>query len=65
VLFGEQTPGALAEAIERFERLTLDPQAPRRNAARFGRERFRREMAQAIDRAAARKLGSPATAAGR
>jgi glycosyltransferase involved in cell wall biosynthesis len=55
VLFDEQTPQALAEAIERFERLTVSPEAPRENAARFGRERFRREMAEAIDRAAGRR----------
>jgi glycosyltransferase involved in cell wall biosynthesis len=52
VLFDEQTPQALAEAIERFERLSIEPTAPRENAARFGRERFRRQMAEAIERAA-------------
>jgi glycosyltransferase involved in cell wall biosynthesis len=55
VLFAEQTPRSLAEAIERFERLEIDSSAVRRNAERFGRERFRHEMAEAIDRAAALK----------
>jgi glycosyltransferase involved in cell wall biosynthesis len=55
VLFAEQTPESLAGAIERFEGLEIDPAAVRRNAERFGRERFRGEMAQAIDRAAVAK----------
>lgn len=55
VLFAEQTPGSLAGAIERFERLEVDPAAVRSNAERFGRERFRGEMAEVIDRAAALK----------
>jgi glycosyltransferase involved in cell wall biosynthesis len=52
VLFGEQTPQSLAAAIERFEQLTLDPDAARQNARRFSRERFRDEMAAVIERAA-------------
>ncbi len=51
VLFDEQSPAGLARAVERFEGLTLDEAAVRDNAARFGRERFRREMAAVIDRA--------------
>jgi glycosyltransferase involved in cell wall biosynthesis len=51
VLFGEQTVAGLAAAIERFEDLELDGQLVRDNARRFGRERFRREMAAVIDRA--------------
>ncbi|HVR04654.1 MAG TPA: glycosyltransferase, partial [Solirubrobacteraceae bacterium] len=53
VLFAEQTAGALAAAIERFEQLAIDTGTVRSNAARFGRERFRVEMAGAIERAAA------------
>ncbi|HEY8304217.1 MAG TPA: glycosyltransferase [Solirubrobacteraceae bacterium] len=53
VLFAEQTPRALSDAIERFERLDIDSAAARGNAERFGRERFRHEMAEAIDRAGA------------
>jgi glycosyltransferase involved in cell wall biosynthesis len=52
VLFGEQTAAALAAAIERLEQLPLDADASRENARRFGRERFRAEMAGVIARAA-------------
>jgi glycosyltransferase involved in cell wall biosynthesis len=48
VLFGEQSAASLARAIERFEGLALDEAEVRANAARFGRERFRREMTEAI-----------------
>lgn len=51
-LFGEQSADSLARAIERFEGMALDEAAIRDNARRFGRERFRAEMALAIDRAA-------------
>ncbi|HEY2535900.1 MAG TPA: glycosyltransferase [Solirubrobacteraceae bacterium] len=54
VLFDEQSPAGLAGAIERFDGLTLDPDAARENARRFGRERFQAEMAEAIDGAASR-----------
>ena len=52
VLFDEQTPAGLTAAIERFEGLALDDSELRANAAGFGRERFRAEMAAAIDAAA-------------
>ena len=51
VLFAEQSADGLASAIESFETLTLDAEAIRENARRFGRERFRGEMADVIDRA--------------
>jgi glycosyltransferase involved in cell wall biosynthesis len=51
VLFGEQSAEALARAIERFENMALDEAELRDNARRFGRERFRREMAVVIDHA--------------
>ena len=54
VLFDEQSAGGLAQAIERFESLALDEDALRANARRFGRERFRAEMADVIDRASRR-----------
>jgi glycosyltransferase involved in cell wall biosynthesis len=57
VLFDEQTVDGLEGAIERFQALALDEAQLRANAARFGRERFRREMAEAIERAA-RGLGA-------
>jgi glycosyltransferase involved in cell wall biosynthesis len=52
VLFREQSVTAVVDAIERFERLRLDGERPRENARRFGRDRFRAEMAAAIERAA-------------
>jgi glycosyltransferase involved in cell wall biosynthesis len=54
VLFAEQSAASLAGAIERFERRQIDEGAVRANASSFGRERFRLEMAEAIDRARAR-----------
>ncbi len=51
VLFAEQSAAALEAAIERFEGLDLDAAQARENARRFGRERFRVEMAAVIDRA--------------
>lgn len=54
VLFDQQTPEAVADAIRRFESLTLDPAAPRENARGFGRARFRAEMAAVIAAAAER-----------
>ena len=52
VLFTEQSAAGVAAAIERFEGLQLDADAARENARRFGRERFREEMAEVIARAA-------------
>lgn len=57
VLFEAQSIESLAAAIERFERLRLDTNAVRANATRFGRERFREQMAVVIERAAS---GRPA-----
>jgi glycosyltransferase involved in cell wall biosynthesis len=51
VLFDRQDATALAEAIDRFEGLALDGERIRENARRFGRERFRTQMAEVIDRA--------------
>ncbi len=48
VLFDAQTVGSLADAIERFEGLDLAESDTRARAARFGRERFRSEMAAVI-----------------
>jgi glycosyltransferase involved in cell wall biosynthesis len=52
VLFAEQSAEGLAAAIERLDGLELDADAARQNARRFGRERFRVQMADAIARAA-------------
>ncbi len=51
VLFNEQSALGLAGAIERFEGLELGESTIRENATRFGRERFRAEMAAVIERA--------------
>ena len=48
VLFAEQTAAALAAAVARFEGLQFDERAIRANARRFGRDRFRTEMAEVI-----------------
>jgi glycosyltransferase involved in cell wall biosynthesis len=64
VLFDEQTVASMAGAIERFEGLRLDEAELRRSAARFGRERFRAEMATAIDSAARRRGAGRPTPAG-
>jgi glycosyltransferase involved in cell wall biosynthesis len=50
VLFDEQSAVGLVAAIERFEGVVLDEGEVRENAKRFGRERFRAEMAAVIDR---------------
>lgn len=61
VLFGEQTAVCMAAAIERFAELRFDESQLRAGAVRFGRERFRAEMAAAIARAAsASEAGQPA-----
>ena len=58
VLFAEQSVAGLAAAIERFESLELNGALARENATRFGRNRFRTEMADVIERAlAARSQG--------
>ena len=49
VLFAEQTPDSMAEAILQFERLSLDPSIARRNAERFERSEFRRRLLRSID----------------
>ncbi len=49
VLFDEQTPEAIVDAIERFEAAAIDPDACRVNAARFAASRFRAEFAAHFD----------------
>jgi len=51
VLFAEQSADSLAAAIERFEGLELSAEDARANARRFGRGRFRDEIAAVIKRA--------------
>lgn len=49
VFFDALDAEALAAAITRLESMTLDPDAARQNAERFSRERFRREIREAIE----------------
>ncbi len=51
IFFGDQTAASLGAAVRDFEmnRQRFDPTAIRAHAARFNRERFKREIAQAID----------------
>ncbi len=51
VLFRQQTPAALADAVRRCADLAFDPLAVRANAERFGAERFRRELGAYVERA--------------
>ena len=48
VFFDEQTPTAMAAAIEEFERLTFHESDIRANAQQFTAERFRTEMARLL-----------------
>ncbi len=53
LLFVTQTPAALAEAVERFEKIEseFDPTAIRHWADHFGPERFRRDFGREIEKA--------------
>jgi glycosyltransferase involved in cell wall biosynthesis len=49
VLFDQQTPDALVQAVKRFERLgRFDPTTIRRNAERFSTDRFRTEFSRQV-----------------
>jgi nucleoside-diphosphate-sugar epimerase/glycosyltransferase involved in cell wall biosynthesis len=48
VFFTRQSVEGVAGAIERFERLTFDPDALRENAARFSSERFRQQVVRVL-----------------
>lgn len=51
VLFKQQSAASLVDALDRFERMPLmDPHEIRRNAARFGVARFRREFRALVAR---------------
>jgi glycosyltransferase involved in cell wall biosynthesis len=52
VLFDQQTPEAVSDAIARFESLQLDDEEIRANARRFSRARFQAEMGRVIEDAA-------------
>jgi glycosyltransferase involved in cell wall biosynthesis len=48
LFFREQSVAALVDAVEKFERLFFEPAIARRNAERFSRHRFRRELDQFV-----------------
>ena len=48
VLFAEQTPAALLEAVRRFEGISYSPGQCRQNALRFDRPRFRSRFAELL-----------------
>jgi glycosyltransferase involved in cell wall biosynthesis len=52
VWFTEQTPQALARAVDQFQQVepTFDPQAIRSHALGFSRERFRAELLRIVER---------------
>lgn len=52
ILFAERTPKAAARAIRRLEsiRCRLDPEQMVRNAERFSRTRFQRELSDLVER---------------
>jgi glycosyltransferase involved in cell wall biosynthesis len=49
LFFHEQTPSALAEAVQRFDQHDFDPAALQRHAQRFGVARFMRELGRALE----------------
>jgi glycosyltransferase involved in cell wall biosynthesis len=60
VLFAEQIAASIREAVARFEGLSIDPAACRRNAERFSREAFRANLLREIGSAcAARGMAMP------
>jgi glycosyltransferase involved in cell wall biosynthesis len=49
LFFDEQTPESLAQALETFESMTWTSARMQQNARRFGRDRFKREIAEVVD----------------
>ncbi|MBM3190896.1 MAG: glycosyltransferase family 4 protein, partial [Chloroflexi bacterium] len=49
LFFHQPTPAALVEALRKREGLSFDREHLRQHAQRFGVERFRRELAQALE----------------
>jgi hypothetical protein len=57
LFFEEQTAEAVAEAVRRFEAMTVSPAACRENALRFSGEQFRARMGAVIAEALAGRDG--------
>uniref|UniRef100_A0A831Z019 Glycosyltransferase family 4 protein n=1 Tax=candidate division WWE3 bacterium TaxID=2053526 RepID=A0A831Z019_UNCKA len=49
--FAEQTSESLAEVLKRFRPERYDPSACRKNAEKFSKERFQRELVEVVERA--------------
>lgn len=49
IFFNRQSPESLLEALEAFPALRFDPARIRQHAARFGEERFQRELSALVD----------------
>ncbi|RME12165.1 MAG: glycosyltransferase family 4 protein, partial [Ardenticatenia bacterium] len=47
----EQTPAALAEAVQRLDRMTFDPERIRRHAARFDTAAFKTAIRAFVEEA--------------
>lgn len=60
VFFREQSADALVEAMQRLDRLAVDPAACVANARRFDATLFRQRMRDAIECVAGRRTGEPA-----
>jgi len=50
LLFRPQTPRSLSEVVRRFEQMDFAAQACRRNALRFGVQRFKREFSDFVEK---------------
>ena len=48
VFFEEQTPESLIEVVRRAKKVSWDPELMRKNALKFSKERFKRELTSAI-----------------
>ena len=51
ILFADQTVEALKDALERFEKISFDPQSIRAHAMQFSASNFRRRMQEEVERA--------------
>lgn len=51
VFFDEQTPASLIEALQRFQKLTFNPQTIKAQAALFGPQEFQHKIAEVVKQA--------------
>lgn len=50
ILFDKQTTEGLLSALREFEKKSFDPDVSRKNAVRFGKARFKREMKESVEK---------------